>query len=229
MELTSLLCPGASANGWINCLQNFLSQWPEWDQLLKTMPADFREHFRKCTLMIDYFEVFMRHPASLKARAQTFSNYKKHNTVKFLIDITPQSSMAFISKGWGGRASNVDIIENCGVLQKLLPGDIILADRGFTVQEAAELYCAEVCIPPFTKGKMQLSKVEVDTARRLSCVCIHVEQVIVLIRQRYAILQSILPVNMVSCTDTDGYTIIDKILTVCCALSNCCNSFVPFN
>ena len=207
----------------------FLIQWPERDQLVKTMPADFREHFRKCTLIIDCFEIFMQRPTSLKARAQTFSNYKKHNTVKFLIGITPQGSVAFISKGWGGRASDVYITENCGVLQKLLPGDIVLADRGFTVQESAGLYCAEVHIPPFTKGKAQLSKVEVDTARRLSRVRIHVERVIGLVRQKYAILQSTLPVNMVSCTDTDGYSIIDKILTICCALSNCCNSVVPFN
>ena len=166
---------------WVDILftkLSFLIQWPERDQLLKTMPADFREHFRKCAPIIDCFEVFMQRPASLKAKAQTFSNYKKHNTVKFLIGITPQGSVAFISKGWGGRASDVHITENCGVLQKLLPGDIVLADRGFTVQEAAGLYCAEVCIPPFTKGKMQLSKVEVDTARRLSRVRIHVERVI---------------------------------------------------
>ena len=208
---------------------SFLIQWPERDQLLKTMPADFREHFRKCALIIDSFKVFMQRPTSLKARVQTFSNYKKHNTVKFLIGITPQGSVAFISKGWGGRASDVHITENCGVLQKLLPGDIVLADRGFTVQEAAGLYCAGVHIPPFTKGKMQLSKVEVDTARRLSRVRIHVERVIGLVRQKYAILQSTLPVNMVSCTDTDDYSIIDKIVTVCCALSNCCNSVVPFN
>ena len=96
--------------------------------------------------------------------------------------------MAFISKGWGGRTSDVHITENCGVLQKLLPGDIVLADLGFTVQEAAGLYCAEVHIPPFTKGKMQLSKVEVDTARRFSRVRIHVERVIGLVRQKYAIL-----------------------------------------
>ena len=47
---------------------------------------------------------------------------------------------------------------------------MILADRGFTIQEAAGLFCAEVKIPPFTKGKKQLSKVEVDTARQLAQV-----------------------------------------------------------
>ena len=71
--------------------------------------------------------------------------------------------------------------ENSGLLQKLLPGDVVLADRGFTIQETAGLYCAEVKLPPFTRGNRQLSKVEVDAARRLSRVRIHVERVIGLI------------------------------------------------
>ena len=161
---------------------SFLIHWPECEQLMKTMPSDFRAHFRKCAIIIDCFEVFMERPGSLIPRAQTFSNYKKHNTVKFLIGITPQGSVAFISKGWGGRASDVYITKNCGLLQKLLPGDMVLADGGFTVQDSAGLYCAEVCIPPFTKGRKQLSKAEVDNARRLSRVRIHIERVIGLVR-----------------------------------------------
>ena len=70
------------------------------------------------------------------------------------------------------------VIENCGLLQKPLSGDIVVENHGFTVQEAAGSYCAEVCIPSITKGKMQFSKIEVDTARRLTRVHIHVEQVI---------------------------------------------------
>ena len=51
--------------------------------------------------------------------------------------------------------SDVHLTENCGLLRKLLPGDMILADRGFTTKDSAGLYCAEVCVPPFTKGKSQ--------------------------------------------------------------------------
>ena len=87
---------------------------------------------------------------------------------------------------------------------------MILADRGFTVQDSAGLYCAEVCIPPFTKGKKQLSKAKVDNARRLSRVRIHIERVIGLVRQKYKIVQSTLPVNMVSCSEVDGFSIVDK-------------------
>ncbi len=64
----------------------------------------------------------IEHPTSLKARAQTWSNYKHHNTVKFLIGIAPQGVVTFISKGWGGRVSNVHLTENSGLLDKLSPG-----------------------------------------------------------------------------------------------------------
>ena len=59
--------------------------------------------------------------------------------------------------------SDVHLTENCGILEKLLPGHMILADRGFTIQKAAGFFCAEVKMSPFTKGKKQLSKAEVDT------------------------------------------------------------------
>ena len=106
------------------------------------------------------------------------SNYKYHNTFKFLIGITPQGSVAFISQGWGWRTSDVHLTENSGLLQKLLPGDIVLVDRVFTIQEAAGLYCAEVKLPPFTRDKRQFSKIKVDAACRLSRVRIHVERII---------------------------------------------------
>ena len=216
---------------WLDLLStklSFLIHWPDRQELMKTMPSDFRKHFKKCIIIIDCFEIFIERPTSLKARAQTYSNYKKHNTVKFLIGITPQGSIAFVSKGWGGRVSDVHITENCGLLCNLLPGDLVLADRGFTIQQAAGLFCAEVKIPPFTKGKKQLSKLEVDTARRLAQVRIHVERVIGLVRQKYSILQSTLPINMIKC-DGDDLSAVDKIVKTCCALCNCCDSVIPFN
>lgn len=63
-------------------------------------------------------------------------------------------------------------------MENLLPGDVVLADRGFNVQDSAGLFCAEVKLPPFTRGKKQLSQCEVDRDRQLSRVRIHVERVI---------------------------------------------------
>ena len=204
-----------------------LVKWPGREELQLTMPVVFRKEFNRCVAIIDCFEVFCERPKSLKARAQTWSNYKHHNTVKFLIAIAPQGVISFVSKGWGGRASDKHITENSGILSHLLPGDQILADRGFNVEETAGLYCAEVKIPPFTKGKKQLSKCEVDTARELSRIRIHIERVIGLLRQKYTILEATLPINSIMTNTDSEYSTIDKIVVVCAALCNCCNSVVP--
>ena len=57
------------------------------------MPAEFRKTFAKCAIIIDCFEVFTEMPTSLMVRAQTRSNYKKHNTVKLLSGVTPQGTI----------------------------------------------------------------------------------------------------------------------------------------
>ena len=87
---------------------------------------------------------------------------------------------------------------------------MILADRGFTVQDSAGVYCAEVRIPPFTRGKKQLSKVEIETARQLSHVRIHVERVIGMIRQKYTILHSTLPINMITSSDDNNVAFVRR-------------------
>ena len=53
----------------------------------------------------------------------------------------------------GGRVSDKHVTENSGVLRKLLPGDIVLADRGFDIADSVGFYQAKLYIPAFTKGK----------------------------------------------------------------------------
>ena len=89
----------------------------------------------------------------------------------------------------------------------------MLADRGFDIAESVGFYCADVKIPAFTKGKKQLSGADVESTRRIASVQIHVERVIGL--TDYLIRKD------------GGYTTIDKIVTICSALCNICNSVVP--
>ena len=210
-----------------------LVSWPDREQLWKTMPMCFQYAFgRKVTVVIDCFEVFIERPTNLLARAETFSSYKHHNTIKILIGITPQGTVSFVSQAWGGRTSDKYLTENCGFLDHLLPGDMVMADRGFTIAESV-LKQAKLVIPAFTKGKSQLGPVDVEKTRGIASVRIHVERVIGLLRRKYTILESTLPTDFLACNLTgppeSQIPVIDRIVRVCSALVNLCPPIIPFD
>lgn len=209
---------------------HFLLRWPTREELRSTMPMEFRTHFgTKVAVIIDCFEIFIDRPSNLKAQAQTWSNYKHHNTIKFLIGISPQGTIVFISKAWGGRVSDTFLTESCGFLNNILPGDLILADRGFDIGDSVGLMCAEVKTPAFMKGRKQLSMTDIVKTRDIARVRIHVERVIGCIRQRYTMLGGPVPIDHLLTKDIDGITLMDKIVEVCCDLNNVCDTVIPFD
>ena len=93
-----------------------------------------------------------------------YSQYKKHCTIKVLVSCTPLGAINYISKCYGGRASDIQITRKSGFTTSKyhMPGDQILADRGFTLKDDfAAGASAELLIPPLTRGKSQLSAKEV--------------------------------------------------------------------
>lgn len=130
-----------------------LIYWPERDEIQLSTPECFKKSFgNKTSVIIDCFEVFLERPKNLKSAAEIWSNYKHHGTAKVLIGITFCGSVSFVSDSYGGRTSDKFITETCGVLENLLHGDLVLADRGFTVEEAVNEHGAWLNIPVFTKG-----------------------------------------------------------------------------
>ena len=68
----------------------------------------------------------MERPCDLLARAHVWSNYKHHSTVKVLMGITPQGTISFISKCYGGRISDKEIVEHSNLIDHLLPGNNLI-------------------------------------------------------------------------------------------------------
>ena len=75
--------------------------WPEREALRENMPAFFNS-FKIYVCIIDCTEIYIERPLDLNASAQTFSNYKSHDTIKYLIGITPAGAVSFLLAGWGG-------------------------------------------------------------------------------------------------------------------------------
>ena len=207
----------------------FLIKWPTQETCRANMPQIFKALYPRTRCIIDCSEIFIERPCSYQARAQTYSNYKKHNTVKFLVQlgITPCGAISFLSKCWGGRATDKCITMNSGFLRLLDPGDVVLADCGFDIGDDIAIHGAKLEIPSFTRGKKQLSMEEVEYTKRITKVRIHVERVIGLLKNKYTILQAMLPVCILKHKDDTEDAFIDKILTVCAALTNLSPAVVP--
>ena len=96
--------------------------------------------------------------------------------------------------GWY-RVSDKHLTENSGLLQKLLPGDTVLADRGFNIHESVGFHCATVTMPAFTKGKKQLTGIEVEQTWNIANIRIYVERVIGNLIQKYTFLSTSQPID----------------------------------
>lgn len=189
----------------------FLVQWPDKDNIIKNMPVVFKQSYPRCVSIIDCFEVFIQRPNHLTARAQTWSNYKHNNTIKFLVSITPTGAISFVSKAFGGRTSDRVITQRSGYLDKLEHGDQVLADRGFLIAEELASRNASLIIPAFTRGKSQLSAREVEQTRKIAHVRIHVERAIEQLKN-FQILSSQMGIYLVPHSDS--------IVTLCSAICN---------
>ena len=64
----------------------FLIHWPSREYLCATMPMGFKTF---CVCILDCTDIFIERPSNLKARAQTWSEYKH---LKVLVAITAQGT-----------------------------------------------------------------------------------------------------------------------------------------
>ena len=98
---------------------------------------------------------------------------RAHNTAKGLIGIAPNGFVSFISNLYGGHISDKKVTELCGIINLLEPGDMVMADRGFDIQDILAAKKIKLNIPPFMRGKKQLSLEEEFETRSIASVRIH--------------------------------------------------------
>ena len=200
-------------NTWIKFLSKELAPlifWPDKETVQLMMPPSLRS-FRNLRCTIDCSEIFIQRPRNLEIQALTWSDYKKHNTVKYLVAIAPNGMISFLSKAWGGRTSDRVITQESGFLDLIENYDLVLADRGFTISDLLLVKLATLEIPPASGGFEQMTRNNVIKTKKVANGRIHVERAIGRMKW-FAILKQVLPISMVP--------LIDDILTVTAALSN---------
>ena len=189
----------------------FLIPWPGRIQVSRNLPDSFRKYYKKCRVIIDCTEFFIETPSSLEVQTLCWSEYKHHSTIKVLVGITPNGCFSFISDSYGGRASDKFIVEDSGFLKLLQPGDLVMADRGFKIEELLAFYQCHLAIPPPSHTTLQMSRNEVQETSKIANVRIYVEMAIRRLKE-YQILKHELPISLLP--------VADDIITVCAALAN---------
>lgn len=176
---------------WVNYMSAILQNlivWPKKNLVKKNMPKAFKKSFPNTRAIIDCTEIFIERPRNPTTQSKTYSSYKSHNTYKCLVSITPNGCFNFISKLYGGNASDRYITEHSGFLDCVSQGDEIMADRGFLIRDLLLERRARLTIPPFTRkcnyGKgRHLSASDIRKTRQIANVRIYVEQAIQRLKQ----------------------------------------------
>jgi len=201
---------------WIRVVSKVLGSalvaWLPIESVRENLPLLFvKAGYSKCRVILDCFEVFIERPKSLTNQACTWSDYKHHNTIKFLVGISPTGFITFLSDCYGGRASDKFITKDSGFYNLLERGDEVMADRGFQIQEELLLNFCKLIVPPGARVKSQMTSSECLKTKKVANLRIHVERAINRIKC-FRILSGTLSLTMLQH--------VDDIVRSCAALCN---------
>ena len=184
--------------------------FPDRSVLKKFMPKSFKR-FRNVRCSVDCTEFFVEMPRDFSRQGNLFSSYKHHHTFKCLIAVAPNGTAVFVSELFEGAISDCDIFEQCGILNHLHPGDVLLVDRGFTIEDLLMPRQVHLNIPPFLRGRDRLTPQEELLTRKIAKARIHVERYNERIK-KFRLISGIIPLNMTPLAT-------QAVFVVCCLVN----------
>ncbi|KAL4709401.1 hypothetical protein ACJJTC_001197 [Scirpophaga incertulas] len=191
-----------------------LIYFPTKEAVKEKLPIPFRRRYNNTVCIIDCFEIRIEKPSNALHQALSWSQYKGCNTIKYLISITPDGTINFVSDGYGGRVTDTDIFEDCKILERMPKGSAIMADRGFkTIASDVQMHGCHLVRPPSVSTTKASTKEEVIETKRIAALRIHVERAIGRIRE----------FKMTSphaCIDTKVIDMLDDVVIISCGLVN---------
>ena len=170
-------------------------------------PSSFSE-FSSCRIIIDCTDIEVATPSLMSQQNVTYSSYRGMNSFKVLTGVAPNGVLTYISNLYPGSISDKEIVQQSGLLRHFVPGDLILADKGFLIQDIVPTGVS-VNIPPFLEhGK--LTESEAKLTKSIARCRIHVERANARLKD-FKILSFVPPYLR---------SHIDKVFQLCAAIVN---------
>ncbi|KYN10865.1 hypothetical protein ALC57_16992, partial [Trachymyrmex cornetzi] len=186
--------------------------FPNPNLVKRTLPIAFRNSYSHVQSIVDAVEIQIEKPSNPVNQTLTWSEYKKCNTIKYLISCGLDGFINFISTGYGGRISDVLLFEKCDILDKLPEKCGVMADRGFKNIKPllVEKHC-ELIKPPSVSSIHKPTKSEVLETKRIASLRIHIERVIGRLRE-FDFLKPHAVISHSMLSDTDDIIVIASAL-----------------
>lgn len=125
------------------------------------------------------------------------------------LGMSPSGMITFVSKGYGGRASDAHITTHSGFLNLLSSGDCVMADKGFPRITTKGV---TTVIPPRSKGKgVQFTVEEMAETEKIARVRVHIERLIGKLKNFHVLKNRL---------DASLLPHIDAIMHICAVLVN---------
>lgn len=190
--------------------------WPSKNEISRNLPKVF-EGFEDVRVVVDCTEIFIQAPTKLCCQEVVYSHYKSSPTIKIMTGVSPGGLITFISKPFGGRASDTEIFSNSELINLLEDNDGVMCDRGFLIDELCARKNWKLIRPPFLKDKKQFSRSEAILTSQIAKARVHIERSNQRIKT-FAMVGETMSVKLVP--------IIDEIFTVICATVNLSSSIL---
>ena len=102
-----------------------------------------------------------------------------------------------MSRGYGGRVTDSDVVRDSGFLQVAQKGCSVLADHGF---KCIGSHGINFIVPPTKPKNRRFTETEVKTTRQIASLRIHIERVIERLRE-FHLLKYTVNTNLLTVLD----------------------------
>lgn len=90
--------------------------------------------------------------------------------------MSPILHFNFVSILYSGSISDKEIVNVSGFLEKLQPGDVVMADKGFNIQDYLAVHETVLIVPPIMQKN--ISARASTATRRVAAARVHIERMI---------------------------------------------------
>lgn len=184
---------------WTSYLHQVLEALPLWmtrEQVQATMPDKIKLVYPQLRVIIHRTEISCE---TASIQSETLTN---RTNFKALVGISPCGVVTFVSKLYPDSISDAEITRRSHIVRLLQPGDAVLADEGFQIEEMLSEVGATLLVPPLedtleTQAIAQLRGLVNRTIRRVT---------------EYQIWDGVVPLSLAG--------LVSQLWAVCCLLAN---------